>query len=76
MGVEQASPMMILVSRDAQQFGPYTLEEVNTYLTQGTLFPTDQAWYEGLAEMDCLESGCRGRHSSWVGGGKGSHSLA
>ena len=32
-----------------QQFGPYTIEDINTYLAQGTLLPTDQAWYEGAA---------------------------
>ena len=42
--------MMIHVMRDGQQFGPYTLEDVNTYLAQGTLLPTDQAWYEGASD--------------------------
>ena len=40
---------MIHVMRDGQQFGPYTIEDINTYLAQGTLLPTDQAWYEGAA---------------------------
>lgn len=35
--------------RDGQQFGPYTIEDINAYLAQGTLLPTDQAWYEGAA---------------------------
>ena len=39
--------MMIHVMRDGQQFGPYTLEDLNAYLAQGTLLPTDQAWWEG-----------------------------
>ena len=39
--------VMIHVMRDGQQFGPYTIEDINTYLAQGTLLPTDQAWYEG-----------------------------
>ena len=39
--------MMIHVMRDGQQFGPYTLEDLNSYLAQGTLLPTDQAWWEG-----------------------------
>ncbi len=42
--------MMIHVMRDGQQFGPYTLEDVNAYLAQGTLLPTDQAWYEGAPD--------------------------
>ena len=47
-------PMMIHVMRDGQQFGPYTLEDVNAYLTQGTLLPTDQAWYEGAPDWMLL----------------------
>ncbi|MBC8324246.1 MAG: DUF4339 domain-containing protein [Verrucomicrobia subdivision 3 bacterium] len=42
--------MMIHVMRDGQQFGPYTLEDVNAYLAQGTLLATDQAWYEGAPD--------------------------
>ena len=42
--------MMIHVMRDGQQFGPYTLEDLNAYLAQGTLLPTDQAWYEGAPD--------------------------
>ena len=38
---------MIHVMRDGQQFGPYTLEDLNAYLAQGSLLPTDQAWWEG-----------------------------
>ena len=41
--------MMIHVMRDGQQFGPYTLEDLNAYLAQGSLLPTDQAWWEGGA---------------------------
>ena len=39
--------MMIHISRDGQQFGPYTIAEVNSYLADGVLLPTDQAWFEG-----------------------------
>jgi len=39
--------MMVHVMRDGQQFGPYTLEDLNAYLAQGSLLPTDQAWWEG-----------------------------
>ena len=42
--------MMIHVSRDGEQFGPYTLEDANAYLAQGSLLPTDQAWYEGAPD--------------------------
>ena len=41
--------IMIHVMRDGQQFGPYTIDDINAYLAQGTLLPTDQAWYEGVA---------------------------
>jgi hypothetical protein len=47
---DATKPMMIHVMRDGQQFGPYTLEDVNAYLAQGTLLATDQAWYEGTPE--------------------------
>jgi hypothetical protein len=47
-------PMMIHVMRDGQQFGPYTLEDVNAYLAQGTLLPDDQAWYEGAPDWMLL----------------------
>jgi hypothetical protein len=46
--------MMIHVMRDGQQFGPYTLEDVNAYLAQGTLLPADQAWYEGAPDWMLL----------------------
>jgi hypothetical protein len=46
--------MMIHVMRDGQQFGPYTLKDVNAYLAQGTLLPTDQAWYEGAPDWMLL----------------------
>jgi len=38
---------MIHVMRDGQQYGPYTLEDLNSHLAAGSLLPTDQAWYEG-----------------------------
>lgn len=41
--------MMIHILRDDQQFGPYTIEDLNSYLAQGSILPTDQAWYEGAA---------------------------
>ena len=39
--------MLIHIQRDGEQFGPYTLEDLNTYLAQGTLLPTDLAWWDG-----------------------------
>jgi len=39
--------MLIHIQRDGQQFGPYTLEDLNQYLAAGSLLSSDQAWYEG-----------------------------
>ena len=39
--------MLIHINRDGEQFGPYTLEDLNVYLAQGALFPTDLAWWDG-----------------------------
>ena len=42
--------MLIHVSRDGQQFGPYTPEDVQTYLANGSLLSTDMGWVEGTAD--------------------------
>lgn len=42
--------MHIHIQRDGREIGPYTLEQINDYLAQGTLFATDHAWHEGLPE--------------------------
>lgn len=34
----------ITISRGGQQYGPYTLEQVNGYLQTGNLLPTDLVW--------------------------------
>jgi hypothetical protein len=36
--------MDIYIDRSGQRFGPFALEVVNTYLADGTLLPTDNAW--------------------------------
>ena len=41
---------MIYVLRDGERFGPYTMEDANLFLSQGSLLPTDQAWYEGAPD--------------------------
>jgi hypothetical protein len=41
--------MQIHVDRGGERYGPYGLEEVNAYLSNGTLLPTDQAWQDGMA---------------------------
>lgn len=42
--------MLIHIQRDGQQFGPYTLEDLNKYLADGSLLPSDLAWYEGISD--------------------------
>jgi hypothetical protein len=41
--------MQIYVGKNGQQLGPFTLEEVNRKLADGTFAGTDLAWYEGAA---------------------------
>jgi hypothetical protein len=38
------TPDGITISRDGQQYGPYTLDQANTYLLAGNLLPGDLAW--------------------------------
>ena len=40
--------MEIKINRDGAEFGPYTLEQVNELLADGTLLPTDLAWYDPM----------------------------
>ena len=40
--------MHLYISRNGEQNGPYTLEEVQGYLVKGVLMPDDLAWHEGL----------------------------
>jgi len=50
--------MNIHVDRNGERFGPYSLEEVNRYLAEGTLLPSDLGWYEGAenwAPLDQIE---------------------
>ena len=39
--------MLVQIERNGQQFGPYTLDEVNRHLSSGAILPTDNAWAEG-----------------------------
>ena len=41
--------MQVYVDRGGERYGPYSLEEVNACLANGTLLPTDQAWQDGMA---------------------------
>jgi len=40
----------IHVSRDGQNFGPYSLEQARHYVQSGQILPTDWAWYEGAQD--------------------------
>ncbi len=42
--------MNINIHRDGQDFGPYTLEQVNQYLRDGSIVPSDMAWHDGLPD--------------------------
>ena len=53
---ETAISMEIHISRDGERRGPFTLEEINQRLAAGTLYPTDQAWYEGSPGWKPLSS--------------------
>ena len=46
--------MDIHIHKDGQQVGPYSLEQVNEQLAQGTLQPTDLAFHEGLSNWTPL----------------------
>ena len=39
--------MKIYISRDGQQFGPYSLEQAKQYLREGNLKQTDLACHDG-----------------------------
>ena len=41
--------MQIYVGKNGQQLGPFTLDEVNRKLADGTFSATDLGWYEGAA---------------------------
>ena len=47
--------MKILIHRGGQQFGPYSLDEVRSYLAAGQLQPADSAWHEGLPDWVPLD---------------------
>ena len=40
--------MEIKINRDGEEFGPYTIEQVNELLADGTLLPTDLAWHDPM----------------------------
>jgi len=48
--------MEIFVGKNGQQLGPFSLEEVNRKLADGTFAASDLAWYEGAAGWAPLSS--------------------
>ena len=40
----------IRISRDGQEMGPYSVEEVKRYLADGLLLSSDLAWHEGMPD--------------------------
>src|SRR4051794_19692923 len=46
--------MQIYVGKNGQQLGPFSLEEINRKLADGTFSGTDLGWYEGAAGWAAL----------------------
>ncbi len=46
--------MQIHVARNGEEVGQYSVEEINRKLADGSLLPTDLAWYEGAANWGPL----------------------
>lgn len=42
--------MEIYINHDGEQFGPFGIDDINTYLQDGNFSASDLAWHEGLAE--------------------------
>ena len=42
--------MQVHIDRNGERYGPYSHEQVNAYLANGTLLPTDLAWHDGMAD--------------------------
>ena len=42
--------MQIQIDRNGERYGPYSTEEVNSYLANGTLLPSDNAWHDGMPD--------------------------
>ena len=42
--------MQIHIDRSGQRFGPYSVEQVNAHLADGSLLPTDLGWTDGMAD--------------------------
>ncbi|MDP7010889.1 MAG: DUF4339 domain-containing protein [Verrucomicrobiota bacterium] len=42
--------MQVHLERSGQRYGPYSIEEINTYLKSGQVLISDIAWYEGAPD--------------------------
>jgi hypothetical protein len=41
-------PSEIYLTRDGQQYGPYSIDQIKTAMSDGTVNSNDLAWYEGI----------------------------
>src|SRR5688500_2811467 len=48
--------MQIYVGKNGQQLGPFSLEEINRKLADGTFAGTDLGWHEGAAGWAALST--------------------
>ena len=44
------------VSRDGEQYGPYSIEDISQYVAEGRFASTDHAWKEGMSEWVALHT--------------------
>ena len=42
--------MQVHIDRGGERYGPYSIEDINAYLANGTLLPTDLAWQDGMTD--------------------------
>ncbi|MBC8324198.1 MAG: DUF4339 domain-containing protein [Verrucomicrobia subdivision 3 bacterium] len=60
--------MEIHLNRDGQQMGPYSLEQIQKHLAEGSVLPADLAWHEGLPEwvpVQQLAAAAPAKKESW-----------
>jgi hypothetical protein len=38
----------IFLHRNGQNYGPYSIDQLNSWIADGTIHPSDMAWHEGL----------------------------
>lgn len=48
--------MNIKIFKDQVEYGPYSVEEVYSYLSEGSILRTDLAWHDGMPEWLPLEN--------------------